>query len=149
MMGKPYNIPGDSPKKLALVTGATGLIGGEIALKLAQSGWDVRALVRPKIGREPADRLLERLQQSRASKTVDLTRIRSVAGDVTQEGLGLSVEEDWIPMVVIHCAADTSFLTKPSRNHPNVLAAERIIQFVKSRSKKTSTAGRKFLTHFY
>src|SRR3954447_7121056 len=35
-----------SPKRTALVTGATGFIGGRLAGALADEGWQVRALVR-------------------------------------------------------------------------------------------------------
>jgi uncharacterized protein YbjT (DUF2867 family) len=42
-------------KRIALVLGATGGIGGEVARRLAARGWDVRALVRDPARLSPDD----------------------------------------------------------------------------------------------
>ena len=76
-----------------LVTGAAGLIGGEVCARLAARGHRVTAMVR----RNP---------EVRGNDGVLVEGVETVAGDVTQPLMGLSPE----PVdVVIHCAASLEF----------------------------------------
>jgi len=81
-----------------LVTGAAGLIGGEVCARLVARGHQVTALVH----REP---------QVRDNRCQPVAGLTVLAGDVTQPGLGLAA----VPAVdlVIHSAAITSFDAAP------------------------------------
>lgn len=94
----------------ALLTGATGLIGGEICRLLLDRGWDVRALVRrdaPICGNDG---------QMLASSA--LTR---VAGDIGQPACGLDrAMQDRLERdvdLVLHCAASTAFNASEEHHH--------------------------------
>ncbi|KLI64412.1 SDR family oxidoreductase [Aurantiacibacter marinus] len=76
-----------------LVTGAAGLIGGEVCARLVAAGHDVVAMVR----RNPV---------VRANDGTEVADLRTVSGDVTHDLMGLTPE----PYdVVIHCAASLEF----------------------------------------
>ena len=81
-----------TPPKIALVTGATGYIGSELANHLSRHGWVVNAIVRPKSDRS----LLER--QSEYSRFV--THLY----DGTSKSLVTAVEKSQ-PDVVFHLAS--------------------------------------------
>lgn len=70
----------DQSGKIALVTGATGLLGGEIAVALVNRGWSVRAIARAGDSREAARRLRARLNDSGASQLMDTPQISALAG---------------------------------------------------------------------
>jgi nucleoside-diphosphate-sugar epimerase len=99
-----------------LITGATGLIGGEIAWRLMRDGHRVSCLVRGNSLAEAAARIESRLKQSR--RACDWSKLVPLVGNITQASLGL--EDEAIRQLrsecryVIHCAADTSFA---ARNH--------------------------------
>ena len=94
-----------------LITGATGLIGGEIAWRLMNSGRRVWCVVRSKSFAEAATRLERRFALS--GQSCDWPRLVALPGDVTQEMLGIPSETLRHLLKecrhVIHCAADTSF----------------------------------------
>ncbi|WP_340587365.1 SDR family oxidoreductase [Erythrobacter alti] len=76
-----------------LVTGAAGLIGGEVCARLVARGHDVSGMVR-------------RTPEVRGNDGREVTGLRTLAGDVTQPLMGLEAE----PFdVVIHCAASLEF----------------------------------------
>ena len=74
-----------------LVTGATGFIGGNLARRLAQYGYEVRALVRPRAN----------------TLTIDGTCIEQIPGDILdRESVARAVQGC---QAVFHCAAIYSF----------------------------------------
>ncbi len=83
-------VVGDAVKAVALVTGATGFIGGRLAQRLVEDGWSVRLLVRN------PDRLTAAL---RAACDV-------VVGDLLDAAaVGLAVRRT---TVIFHCAANVN-----------------------------------------
>ena len=77
-----------------LVTGAAGLIGGELCARLVERGHTVTALV-------------HRQSEVRDNDGVPVSGITIVGGDVTQPGLGILPPQKLD--VVIHCAAALEF----------------------------------------
>jgi thioester reductase-like protein len=120
------------------VTGATGLIGGELVRTLiTQPVGKVWALVRPMRDAAPAIRLAERLQRSGLdASTIGSLGVRAVAGDVSVPRLGLSDsaydeicrEAD----IIIHSAAETSFIRAAACRRTNIAGAENLIEFTRS-----------------
>ena len=119
------------------VTGATGLIGGELVRSLVrQPVGKVRALVRPAPHAAPAHRLTERFVRS-GEDPVSAARlgVRAVAGDVSMTRLGLSDsaydevrrEAD----IIIHSAAETSFIRAVACQKTNIAGAENLIEFTR------------------
>lgn len=96
---------GTSP--ITLVTGGTGLIGGEVILSLVRDGRPVRALVRADSVDHARHRLHLRLRKSAAFHPRHLDLVDAVPGDSTQDGFGLGAAAG--VGTVIHCAANTSF----------------------------------------
>ena len=78
-----------------LVTGAAGLIGGEVCARLAKAGHAVTALT-------------HRSPEVLGNDGVAVSLAASWKGDVTQEGLGIGAPFA-SPDVVIHCAASLKF----------------------------------------
>src|SRR5436853_3020553 len=78
-----------------LVTGSTGLIGGEIVRRLrAEEGpGKVFALIRPKDGAGVEARLRERLRRSAPHEPPSLGPLEAIAGDITLPDWGLSAED--------------------------------------------------------
>ena len=118
-----------NPGSNVLITGATGLIGGEIVRRLAEGGTGtVWTLVRPKLGEGPSERLRRRLARSGNGEP---GRVRAVSGDVTLPGWGLKAEDardvaeraDWI----IHVAADTAFGSRGDTARTNVESVRQLI----------------------
>ena len=100
-------------RDVTLVTGGTGLIGGEIILALARTGESVRAVVRASSAARAHERLVNRLQKSDAFSPHLLAVISAVTGDTTQPMFGLPDTALADVRRVIHAAADTQF----SRRH--------------------------------
>lgn len=78
-----------------LVTGAAGLIGGEVCARLVAGGHSVTALVR-------------RTKEVRGNDGADVPVARIASGDVTQPLMGLDPADHDIDLV-IHCAASLAF----------------------------------------
>jgi thioester reductase-like protein len=115
-----------------LLTGATGLIGGEIACELAKLVKSVYCLARAKNGISTENRLLTRWKQT--SNTPP--QIHPISGDLHQERLGLDQSQfDHLTesiQVIVHCAAETSFLSNQSCEQTNVKGTQNLIEFAKS-----------------
>lgn len=122
--------------KVALVTGATGLLGGEIAAELVKRGWGVRAIARAGDGQEAARRLSARLNDSGAGRLMDTPQMSAFAGDVTAEGFGLPPNAQDGVDAIIHCAGETSFKEAGRCWNTNVGAARRLIEFVRKMAQR-------------
>jgi len=94
---------------VTLVTGGTGLIGGEVILALARSGEAVRAVVRADSAEHARCRLVTRLKKSEAYHGDLLRNINAVAGDTTKSMFGLPPAALAGVHRVIHGAANTQF----------------------------------------
>jgi thioester reductase-like protein len=117
------------------VTGATGLIGGELVRRLiAQPVGKVWALVRPGRDASPAQRLTRRLRRSGLEPSDDSTRgLRAVAGNVSADQLGLG-DNDYQEIsgqadIIIHSAAETSFIRAADCRRTNIAGARHLIEF--------------------
>lgn len=99
-----------------LVTGATGFLGAYITAALLRRGHHVIALVRPRFGKTPEQRMQAMLDYFALDRDMPL---RVVEANLERPGLGLekSVAAELKSGVhqVFHCAADTSFAARRSR----------------------------------
>lgn len=123
-------------KESLFLTGATGLIGGELLRLLLQAGtthaW---TLVRARSGVGTDYRLTERLARSGNHVFLTKDRVTAVAGDLTREGLGLTGRErsaiaDSI-QTIIHCAAETSFIRDEECSRINIGGMANLIEFAR------------------
>ncbi|HEY2787414.1 MAG TPA: SDR family oxidoreductase [Fimbriiglobus sp.] len=120
-----------------LISGVTGLIGGEIVRTLLRSGHKgtIWALIRPSGRRSVGQRLDERLSRSGDAGEVP-PNVRPVAGNITEPDWGLSHEdaEDIRTGVdvVIHNAADTSFAVRRNTSTTNIEGVRRLAAFARS-----------------
>ncbi len=123
-----------SPASRVLLTGATGLIGGEILRRLDGQCAQVWALIRARDGVGPAERLQARYQRS-GNNTRPGPSVEAVSGDVAAPDWGLTpADRDRIlgsVDVIIHNAADTSFAAHRDTGKTNVESVERLIEFAR------------------
>ncbi len=117
-----------------LLTGATGLIGGELLHRLDHACARVWALVRPRGDDAPADRLAARYRRSGLRLGPGPT-VAAVAGDVTAPDWGLDpttlADVRAGTDVIIHSAADTSFAVRGDTGRTNVESARRLIDLAR------------------
>lgn len=124
------------------VTGVTGLIGGELVRTLIrQPTGKVWALIRAMSDADPARRLAHRLGRSGDQPPAhSQTRLRAVAGDVSLNQLGLcSAARDEIRRdadIIIHSAAETSFIRAADCRRTNIAGAENLVEFTRSCERK-------------
>ena len=111
----------DVTKSSALVTGATGFVGGRLAERLLQEGWTVKLLVRD------ANRLAQPLRQV----------CEVVAGDLLDaETLARAVRD---VDVVFHCAANVStWDTHDAYYAANVLGVKNLLQAIINENPRLS-----------
>ncbi len=121
-----------------LMTGATGLIGGELVRRLVHSGVGrISCLIRPQTGRSAQDRLRERFQHSRDSALLGAeVPVEAVAGDVTAPRFGMTDRDfarvtDSVDMI-IHCASELSFIRDISCRETNIAGMENLISLTRS-----------------
>ncbi len=124
-----------------LITGVTGLIGGEIFRELLRSmpQTRIRALIRPTPAACETTRLDQRLYRS-GDGELARSNATAVAGDITLPNWGMSAD-DAIDVasdveVIIHCAADTSFAAHDNTSKTNVSGVRNLIDFAKGCRKK-------------
>ena len=107
-----------------LLTGAAGLVGGEVADRLVKAGHRVTAMVRQS-------------RDIRANDGSEVVPSRVVSGDVTKDRLGMS-EADYAALadeseLVIHCAASVRFdLDEAAYHATNVAGTARVIELAQA-----------------
>lgn len=111
-------------QKRVLLSGATGLIGGELMLVLAARGVHSTAVVRAPDSAQARTRLLERLKKSVRWNPDYAESISAVAGDVVEPIFGLPASAINDADVVLHSAASTSFKLDAGVYPINIRAAE-------------------------
>lgn len=107
-----------------LLTGAAGLVGGEVADRLIKAGHRVTAMVRQS-------------RDIRANDGSEVEPARVVSGDVTKDWLGMA-QADYAASasecdMVIHCAASVRFDLDDAAYHAtNVAGTARVIELAKA-----------------
>jgi len=115
-----------------LITGATGLIGGELVRRLLSNGvGSVTCLVRPNTSADARGRLIERLRLSGNRHAESDARLKTLTGDVSAPGFGLS-DTDAVSMadsvdMIIHCASELSFIRDAHCFETNVSGMHNLI----------------------
>ena len=117
--------------KRILLSGATGLIGGELMLLLAARGVHSTAVVRAPDAAQARARLLERLQKSVRWQPAFADMVSAEAGDVVLPDFGLRPEVIDAADVVLHSAASTSFKPGAGVYPINLKAAENFAGILK------------------
>jgi nucleoside-diphosphate-sugar epimerase len=116
------------------VTGGTGLIGGEVIVRLARGGHRVRALVRAESVPQGRRRLLARLRKSPEYEAGLGRFVRAIPGDSTQELFGASAADLAGVRTIIHCAANTQFSEREDDRvwRTNVEGARNLVALARS-----------------
>lgn len=115
-----------------LLSGATGLIGGELMLFLAARGIHSTAVIRAANADQARERLLERLGKSVRWQAEFADMVSAEAGDVTAPQFGLSDAVINTADVVLHSAANTSFKPGAGVYPINIKAATEFAGILKS-----------------
>ena len=118
-------------QKRVLLSGATGLIGGELMLILAARGVHSTAVVRASNSQEARTRLLERLQKSVLWRPEFADMVAAEAGDILAPNFGLSTSVIQSADVILHSAASTSFKVDAGVYPVNIQAAENFAGILK------------------
>ena len=114
-----------------LLSGATGLIGGELMRILADRGVCSTAIVRAGSALEARARLLDRLQKSIFWKPEFADMVSAEVGDIEAPNFGLSAAVIQAADVVLHSAASTSFKPDAGVYPINIKAAENFAGILK------------------
>lgn len=121
-----------------LITGATGLIGGEIAWRLMRQGRRVWCVIRSGSFADAAARL--ELRFSLSGQACDWSRLVALPGDILLKNFGLQASAlEHLREVcshVIHCAAETSFARDNHCQEINVDGTRNVLE-VSSAFKST------------
>ena len=100
-------------RNYVLLTGATGLLGQYLVRDMLKAGHRLAVLVRPTKKQTPVERIEQTMQMWERTLGEPLPRPVVIAGDITQEDLGLSADDrDWISAnctTMLHCAASLTF----------------------------------------
>lgn len=109
--------------KHVLLTGATGLIGGELMLILAARGIRSTAVVRAAGKDQATARLMDRLQKSALYKPEFAEFVTAEPGDIEVPSFGLPDHVLQSADVILHSAASTSFKSDAGVYPINIKAA--------------------------
>ena len=119
-------------QKRILLSGATGLIGGELMLLLAAKGIYSTAVVRARNTDEATARLLDRLQKSVLWKPEFAEFVSAEAGDTEAPDFGLKASVLQSANVILHSAANTSFKSDAGVYPVNIKAATNFAGILKN-----------------
>ena len=122
-----------------LITSATGLVGGEAAIRLIRAGWRAWCVVRSGSYAEAAARLERRFGESRTE--CDWSRLVALPGNITEPLLGLDPRalgylRDRCRRV-IHCAAETSFAPGNRCLAVNLAGTENVLRLCAALGRET------------
>lgn len=125
------------PRSDVLITGVTGLLGGEILRELAKRDvCEISALVRSKDCLSPRDRFSQRMERSSDPTDTYSERAIVIEGDVARPKWGLSPHAARYVAervdTIVHCAADTSFINDKSVIETNIQGTRYLIDLAKS-----------------
>ena len=119
-------------EKRILLSGATGLIGGELMLILAAKGIHSTAVVRASDADKARARLLDRLQKSALWRPEFAELVSAVAGDIEAPDFGLKASVLQSADVILHSAANTSFKPDAGVYPVNIRAATNFAGILKN-----------------
>ncbi len=119
-------------QKRILLSGATGLIGGELMLVLAAMGIQSTAIVRAPDAMQSRARLLDRLQKSALWQSGFIDLVQAVPGDIEMANFGLSTAVLQSADVILHSAASTSFKPDAGVYPINIKAATNFAGILKN-----------------
>ena len=129
----------DWPYRKVFLTGATGLIGGQILHELLEIPQieTVTCLVRPAKGKDGLKRLSQRLKKVglRDKKLKNaMSRVRAAEGEIAEKLWGMT-DADLVQLrnqtdLLIHCAASTSFVDVASCEAANVAGTKNMLDVV-------------------
>ena len=115
-----------------LLSGATGLIGGELMLILAAKGVYSTAVVRAPDPHQATNRLLQRLQKSVRWQAEFAEFVSAVPGDIEAPDFGLQPSVLRTADVLLHSAANTSFKPDAGVYSTNLKAATHFAGILKN-----------------
>ena len=118
-------------QKRVLLSGATGLIGGELMLVLAARGVHSTAVVRAPDAAQARARLLDRLQKSALWRPEFADCVSAQAGNIEAPDFGLPASVIDSADVILHSAANTSFKADAGVYPINIRAAENFAGLLK------------------
>ena len=121
-------------QKRILLSGATGLIGGELMLILAAKGVYSTAVVRAPDAAGARARLLDRLKKSVLWRPEFTEFVAAVAGDIEAPDFGLKASMLQAADVILHSAASTSFKLDAGVYPVNIRAATNFAGILKNLS---------------
>ncbi len=121
-------------QKRILLSGATGLIGGELMLILAAKGICSTAVVRAPDAAGARARLLDRLKKSVLWRPEFAEFVAAVAGDIEAPDFGLNASVLQAADVILHSAASTSFKLDAGVYPVNIKAATNFAGMLKNLS---------------
>jgi 2-alkyl-3-oxoalkanoate reductase len=118
--------------RTAFVTGATGLIGGQVVATMLSNGWRVIACVRSPDPQTARHRVIGRLLRTSAICHHRLGELTCVIGDLVKGFPSSQIPSMWMPSLVVHCAASTSFHKCANVLRTNVEMAANLLSFIRS-----------------